>query len=65
MNSGPRDASAFLIESFGNGLFYQIARRSDGATVFLQGEDAIRLDEELERTDERVTDDDVVSQYFR
>ena len=55
---------AFEIESFGNGFAYQIVRKADGAIVFLQGDDAIRLGQELDQTSERVTDDDVASQYF-
>ncbi|HLX60901.1 MAG TPA: hypothetical protein VKX17_06425 [Planctomycetota bacterium] len=55
---------AFEIESWSNGYFYEITRKSDGASVFLQGDDAIRLSDELERTTERFTDDDVVWQYF-
>lgn len=56
---------SFQIESYGNGLFYEIVRKSDGATEFLQGEDAVRLSQELEQTTERITDDDVVWQYFQ
>lgn len=54
----------FEIESWGNGLIVQITRLSDGASVLLQGDDAIRVGDELDKTDERFTDDDVVSQYF-
>ena len=56
--------NAFQIESYGNGLFYEIVRISDGASEFLQCEDAVRLSQELEQTSERCTDDDVVWQYF-
>jgi len=55
---------AFDIGSFGNGLGYQIIRRVDGATVFLQGDDGLRFAQELEQTTERFTDDDVASQFF-
>lgn len=54
----------FWIESYGNGFAYQIVRKADGATVFLQGDDAISLGQELDRTTDRLTDEDVVSQYF-
>lgn len=64
LNNRPREESAYLIESVGNGLLCQITRRSDGATVFLQGDGAIQLDEALGRTSDHVTDDDVVSLYF-
>jgi hypothetical protein len=60
----PDQSSRFEIESFGNGFAYQIERKADGAAVFLQGDDAIRLGQELDRTTERFTDEDVVSQYF-
>lgn len=52
------------IESYGNGFAYQIVRKADSATVFLQGDDAIRFGQELDQTGERFTDDDVASQYF-
>jgi hypothetical protein len=55
---------AFGIESCGNGFAYQIVRKADGAAVFLQGDDAIRLGQELDQTTERFTDEDVASQYF-
>ena len=54
----------FEIESFGNGIAYQIVRKADGESVFLQGDDALRLGQELDRTSERVSDEDVVLQYF-
>ena len=54
----------FEIESYGNGFAYQIVREADGASVFLQGDDAIRLGQELDHTTERFTDEDVASQYF-
>lgn len=52
------------IESFGNGFAYQIVRNADGATVFLQGDDALRLGQELDQTTERFTDADVAWRYF-
>ena len=52
------------IESYGNGFAYQIVRKADGATVFLQGDDAVRLSQELDQTTEHFTDEDVASQYF-
>ena len=56
--------SAFGIESFGNGLAYQIVRKADGATIVIQDDDAICLGKELDQTTDRVTDEDVASQYF-
>ena len=58
------DTGAFEIESYGNGFAYEIVRKADGATVFLQGDDAIRLGQEFDQTTERFTDEDVASQYF-
>jgi len=54
----------FEIESYGNGFAYQIVRMADGATVFLQGDDAIRMSQQLDKTTEHFTDEDVASQYF-
>jgi len=56
--------SEFEIESFGNGFAYEIVRKVEGASIFIQGEDAIRLSQELDQTTECFTDEDVVSQYF-
>lgn len=56
--------SVFEIESFGNGFAFRVVRKIDGRTVFLQGEDALRLDQELERTTNSYCDDDVASEYF-
>ena len=55
---------AFEIASCGNGLIFQIVRNADGATVLLQGDDAIRLGEELDETTEHFTEEDVAAQYF-
>jgi len=55
---------AFGIESYGNGFAYQIIRKADGTIVFLQGDDAIRLRQELDQTTQHFTDEDVASQYF-
>lgn len=54
----------FEIESFGNAFAYKIVRKADGTSVFLQGDDAIRLSQELDQTSERFTDEGVVAQYF-
>lgn len=54
----------FAIESFGNGIAYQVVRKDNGDTVFLQGDDALQLNQNLERTNGHVSDEDVVSQYF-
>ena len=55
---------AFEIESYGNGFAYWIVRKADDASVFIQGDDAIRLGQELDQTTKRFTDEDVASQYF-
>lgn len=60
----PDQSNLFEIESFGKGFAYQLVRKADGAAVFLQGDDAIRLGQELDQTTERMTDEDVVSRYF-
>ena len=54
----------YWIESYGNGFAYEIIRKADGASVFLQGDDAIRLSQELERTTQRCTEDEVAAQFF-
>ncbi len=64
MTSKSECANCFEIESYGNGFAYEIVRKADGATVFLQGDHAIRLGNELDHTTERITDDDVAWQYF-
>lgn len=58
------ETGAFEIESFGNGFAYRIVRKADGATVFLQGDDALRLGQELDQTTERFADEDMASQYY-
>jgi len=59
-----QNSGTFEIESYGHGFAFSIVRRADGKTVFLQGDDAVRLGRELERTTQRFTDDEVVEKYF-
>jgi hypothetical protein len=56
--------SIYSIESYGNGIVFLLVRISDGASIFLQGDDALRLSDELEQTTEWFSDDDVAEQYF-
>lgn len=53
----------YKIKSTGNGAFYTITRLSDGACVFLEGDDALEFEKSLETTNERFTDDDVCALY--
>lgn len=50
----------YSIESRAWGAFMTIKRLSDGASVFLQGDDAIRFNHELELA---YTDDEAASKY--
>jgi hypothetical protein len=52
----------YSIKTDGNGLTAIITRNSDGATAFLQGDDAAILLAELTNAD-NWTDDDVCDQY--
>lgn len=49
----------YRIESTGNGAFWTITRLADGATLFLQGDDALAFGKRLESTTESFSDDDV------
>jgi hypothetical protein len=62
--SSDKSSQEFMIDSFGNGLFFELTRLADGESVFLQGDAADRLRAELERTHAGYTDDDAVSEYF-
>ncbi len=53
----------FTIESTGNGATYIITRLADGASVFLQGDDAVQFGKSLETTSARFTDDDAAGLY--
>ena len=53
----------YRIESCGNGLHWEVTRLSDGATLVLQGDDALRFGRQLEATNAAYTDDDVCSEY--
>ncbi|GMU82229.1 MAG: hypothetical protein AMXMBFR47_21000 [Planctomycetota bacterium] len=54
----------FCVETFSNGLFVQVARLADERVAFVQGEDAVRLVDELDRATDIVTGDDILSNYF-
>ena len=53
----------YRILSKGNGAMFDITRLTDGATLFLQGGDAVEFDSELDATTERRTADDVCDDY--
>lgn len=53
----------YRIDSQGNGAFVTI-RVSDGRSVFMQGEDAVQFLEELDRTNDRYTADDLCAEFF-
>lgn len=53
----------YQYRSEGNGARYEIKRLADGATLFLQGDDAVQFSNELDKTHDRWTDDDVCAQY--
>lgn len=46
-----------------SGTAYTITRIADGATLFLQGDDALSFGRQLEATHEGYTDDDVCAEY--
>lgn len=54
----------FGVETFANGLFAEITSFDHGSTVFLQGAEAIRFVEDLDRAGSVFTSDDVLSMYF-
>jgi hypothetical protein len=60
----PNHANAFEIESYGNGFAFLIVRKADGASAFLQGDDAREFTEQLERTCDYCTNDNVAELYF-
>lgn len=53
----------YRIEPSGNGLFWTVTRLADGATLFLQGDDAAQFGRWLESTWGGFTDDDVCDKY--
>lgn len=53
----------YKIESNGNHAFFTITRRSDGASVSLQGDDAFEFSRRIDHTNDRYTDDDVCAEY--
>lgn len=57
------DSKYFTVHSQGNGAYFLITRKSDGADLFLQGEDASIFGDSLDQTNEVYTDDDVCAEY--
>lgn len=53
----------YRIESSGNGLFWTGPRLADGASIFLQDDDALAFGRLLESTHAGYTDDDVCDEY--
>ena len=53
----------YQIDSTGNGAFWTIKRLSDGATLFLQGDDAVLFDKLLECTTDAYCDDALCDEY--
>ena len=53
----------YQIETIDNGAFVSVIRCHDGASLWLQGEDAVRFCEELGETTDVFVDDDVCRQY--
>ncbi len=53
----------YKTESTGNGAFWTITRFADGATLFLQGDDASAFVLKLGNTHDVYPDDDVCAEY--
>lgn len=53
----------YSVDSMGNGAFVTVTRLTDGASVFMQGDDAVTFREELDAAGEIYTADDVCSEY--
>jgi hypothetical protein len=53
----------YSIKSEYNGAFYLLTRLADGATVFMQGDDADEIRCQIECVSERFTADDLCAQY--
>ncbi|MCG3129553.1 MAG: hypothetical protein FLDDKLPJ_00286 [Phycisphaerae bacterium] len=54
----------FAMTSFGNGIVIEFVRAEDGATVLLQGTDALHALQSLEGTSPNCHDEDVIAAYF-
>ena len=54
----------YTVESFGNGWAYQIKRKSDGESVWLQDDDALAFGDVLGNTNSVYTDSDACAEYF-
>lgn len=62
--AGPKQLDRrYHINSTGNGALVCIERLSDGASLFLQGDDAARFVAETEHTGGACSEDDVCEQY--
>lgn len=57
------ETARYRVESYGRGWAYLVTRKSDGATLWTQDEDASMLREELESTHEHWSYDDVLCEY--
>jgi len=52
------------IDCFGDGLAYLIVHHNTGQTAYLQGDDAIQFEKEIELTNEEWTVEDVCKEYL-
>ena len=55
--------TGYEIESTGNGATWTIKRLDDGATLFLQGDDAITFANKINDCSDDYTDEDVCAEY--
>lgn len=53
----------YKTESTGNGAFWTVTRLADGATLFLQGDEASAFALKIGNTHDACTDDDVCAEY--
>jgi hypothetical protein len=53
----------YKIESTGSGAFWTITRLADGATLFLQGDDAANFAREIDSLPDWMTSDDQCDAY--
>lgn len=54
----------YSIDTFAHGLFVEITRLVDGHVRFLQGESAVALIDELDRSQNSHTVNDLISAHF-
>ena len=62
--SGFGSMDEYEITSHGNGWAYQIIRREDGESVWLQDDDALIFGDVLSNTNSIFTDSDACAEYF-